>query len=434
MIRYLFPDQVFEENAKLQFPKGSAFPAHLVLDRTVTRAKLKRSNDIIIHWEGDGGLVAESTLARGKTRISPEILYTLSCFNHYCFPDQIFERNIKPQFPKMSRAVWNAAILQLRYAGFLISETDKEGEIFMAQKVFGQVLAQHQMLSDRVRTLAYQKAISHEIGRGDVVLDLGSGIGILALFAVAAGAKKVFAIEETVSIDVAKKMAAANKAAQKIMFISCNSKNAELPEKVDVIVSELFGSDPFKEKILEYTIDARNRFLKPGGIMIPAKFEIYAICMQANSLLNVLEKSIRQSRSFHKKYGLNFTPYVRCLESIPTYRRSFDVQLVKPTMLSAPNLMSTLDMSSIEHPAFCTKKIIKMKKGGRCNAVCIFFEATLSKNNVLSTSPLKPKTHWGNLVVYLKKPINVKKNSEVLLETSYNQKSQIELAITEVKA
>ena len=141
----------------------------------------------------------------------------------------------------------------------------------------------YDMMADRVRMGAYQKAISKTVKEGDVVLDLGCGLGILSFLALRAGAKKVYAVEKTDSINLAKEVAKRNKIDDRIIFIEGVSMDITLPEKVDVIVSETLGSFAVEENTLDFTIDARKRFLKENGRMIPEALKLYLVPVESKN-------------------------------------------------------------------------------------------------------------------------------------------------------
>jgi SAM-dependent methyltransferase len=125
------------------------------------------------------------------------------------------------------------------------------------------------MIRDRVRTGAFQRAINSVVRPGDVVLDVGAGSGILSVFAARAGAKSVYAVERTTIAVLAHELAAANEVAEIVHVIHGEVMDIELPEPVDVIVSEWLGGFGIDEGMLAPVIAARDRWLKPGGIMIP---------------------------------------------------------------------------------------------------------------------------------------------------------------------
>ncbi len=127
------------------------------------------------------------------------------------------------------------------------------------------------MLADYVRTGTYQKAIyDNSIDfRDKVVLDVGTGTGILAFFAIQAGAKMVYAVDASNSVKVAKALSLSNKYQDRITIIKGRIEEIELPEKVDVIISEPIGFLLVHERMLESYVVARDRFLKPGGLMMP---------------------------------------------------------------------------------------------------------------------------------------------------------------------
>ena len=178
---------------------------------------------------------------------------------------------------------------------------------------------QAQMLQDTVRTAAYQRAILNNARDfiDKVVMDVGAGNGILSFFSAQAGAKKVYAVEASNMVDCLRKVVDASKADRDenevadeketlelmgagdaglggVSFGTTNPKeqrNAWLqgrlvpvhskvedvqPEhlqghtQVDTIVSECLGVLLVHERMCESFLDARDRFLAPGGSVFPS--------------------------------------------------------------------------------------------------------------------------------------------------------------------
>lgn len=125
------------------------------------------------------------------------------------------------------------------------------------------------MIADRTRTAAYAQALRARVSPNSVVLDLGAGPGFMTLLACQAGARKLYAIESDGVIQIAGDMAAANGYADRVELIQSLSTAVDLPEKVDVIVSDVHGVLPFYGRGPASIVDARDRFLKPGGFLIP---------------------------------------------------------------------------------------------------------------------------------------------------------------------
>lgn len=127
------------------------------------------------------------------------------------------------------------------------------------------------MLADYVRTSTYQKAfINNSIDFKDkVILDVGTGTGILAFFAIQAGAAKVYAVDASNAVNIAQDLAYANGYSDKIQIIKGKIEEITLPEKVDIIISEPIGFLLVHERMLESYVIARDRFLKLDGLMMP---------------------------------------------------------------------------------------------------------------------------------------------------------------------
>jgi histone-arginine methyltransferase CARM1 len=136
---------------------------------------------------------------------------------------------------------------------------------------------QQNMLQDLVRTGAYHSAIMANASdfRGKVVVDVGTGSGVLAYFAVRAGARHVYALEASDVAQRARKLLQANGLGDRITVLQAKVEEAELPEPADVILSEPMGFMLIHERMLESYIIARQRFLRPGGLMFPSTGTIH---------------------------------------------------------------------------------------------------------------------------------------------------------------
>src|SRR5262249_29797507 len=103
-----------------------------------------------------------------------------------------------------------------------------------------------------------------------IVLDIGSGSGIWAIAAARLGAKRAVALEmDPLLAGVIRGLAAENGVAGRVEVISADSRALLLPREFDVVISETVGNLAFDEQIVSIMADARRRFLKPGGDVIP---------------------------------------------------------------------------------------------------------------------------------------------------------------------
>ena len=119
------------------------------------------------------------------------------------------------------------------------------------------------MASDTVRVGAFRRAIESVVRPGDVVVDVGCGLGTYAVFAARAGARKVYAIEREHIVITARQIARDNGCADRIEFICADALDVKLPERADVAIFEDFSAT-FVEPDTERLIRAvQRRMLKP---------------------------------------------------------------------------------------------------------------------------------------------------------------------------
>jgi histone-arginine methyltransferase CARM1 len=127
---------------------------------------------------------------------------------------------------------------------------------------------QQNMLQDYVRTKSYFNAIQNnqEDFLNKKIMDFGTGSGILAIFAAAAGAEKVYAVEASNAVRWAKKLIEYHNFENKITLINKKVEDINIDEigKVDTIVSEPLGIMLINERMLEGYLVARDKYIHPN--------------------------------------------------------------------------------------------------------------------------------------------------------------------------
>ncbi len=187
------------------------------------------------------------------------------------------------------------------------------------------------MTIDNRRNKAYKKALEYH-AKNKVIVDIGTEQeALLARICVECGARKVYAIEYLEkSYQKSKKVIEQLGLQNKIILIHGDAINVDLPEKVDVIVSEIVGAIGGSEGAAIILKRAKEHFLKPDGIIIPQR-----------SLTRIAAVSLPDN--LHKNPG--FTPqsaqYVnKIFDSCDKY---FDLRLcIKNLPLSC--VLSTTDI------------------------------------------------------------------------------------------
>ncbi len=253
----------------------------------------------------------------------------------------------------------------------------------------------YEMMSDPVRTDAFRRAVKRAVRPGDVVVDLGAGLGILSFFALQAGARKVYAIEKMDSIELFREVARLNGLDKRIVFIHGNSKECTLDEKADVIVSETLGSFALDENTLEFTIDARERFLKPGGRMVPEVVRLWLAPVES-------ERIYRKLDFWRNVGGVDFSPALGELT-----RRLLVEDIDEESLLSRPLVYGGFDFRKIKTPFYENRLTFTFERPGTVHGLAGWFDAELFDDIAISTSPSSPRTHWRQAFFPMKEPIKV---------------------------
>ncbi len=235
------------------------------------------------------------------------------------------------------------------------------------------------MIADRARMDAYVRALRQTIKPESVVLDIGTGTGIFALLACQFGARRVYGVEPDDAIQVAREIAAANGFAGRIEFIQKLSTDVALPERVDIIVSDLGGLLPWFQHHIPSIIDARQRLLAPQGRLIPERDSAWA------ALVHAPETYARHTAGWDPAlFGLDMSAARRI--ALNTLRR---FRVTPEHLLAEPRQWATLDYATVASADIHAEISWTLQHSGATHGLSCWFERTLTDGVELSNAPGK---------------------------------------------
>ncbi len=251
------------------------------------------------------------------------------------------------------------------------------------------------MLGDLGRNKAYDDAIQRNVKPGDLVLDIGTGSGLLSMMSAKAGADKVYTCETIQAIaNVAKQVIKDNNYSEKIEVFNLKSSGLkvgkEIPKKADIIVSEILDVGLLGEGVIPTIRHAQENLLKKDGILLPMGARVIGMLVESEHLrsrspikeisgFDLTSFSKFQYKDSYSKVFLNNTPY----KSLSRENKIWDLdfyKLPKVALISDPNL------SIIE---------IEVVEDGEIHAIAFWFDLQMDKELSVSSGPNGEMIHWG---------------------------------------
>merc|ERR1712002_1253680 len=262
-----------------------------------------------------------------------------------------------------------------------------------------------EMLKDEVRTLTYRNSMlnNKHLFKDKVVLDIGCVTGILSMFARKAGAKHVYGIDMSSIIDHAKTIVKDNGMEDGITLIKGKVEEVELPvEKVDIIISEWMGYCLLYESMLDTVLYARDKWLKPDGLLFPDKASLFMTAIE--------DRDYKDDKInwWDSVYGFNMS----AIKDVALSEPLVDV-VDKNQVVTDSCMMKEIDLKTVkvEDLNFNVPFNINARRNDYIHAFVVFFTVEFSpchKRTGFSTGPESRYTHWKQTVFYLNDTITIR--------------------------
>jgi len=276
------------------------------------------------------------------------------------------------------------------------------------------------MLNDHIRMQAYKHAIKKSVRPGDTVLDLGAGTGILSQWALEAGASHVYAIEMDAAI--------LERAIDRITQLSFASRftpfnllsyDVVLPEKVDVLISEIIGNMADNEDFQPVLNDAFTRFLKPGGRAIPYAVSSFITPISSKQAYDHIREGRIASLSEHYNIHRLLSDKV-CQDPFDLY---YDTILPASCYLAKPQLLKRYDSNWSQAPWYSEDKVFRVNHRTSFNGFKVYFFANLTPGVSLDIegsdiSAKKTSDSWKHAFLPIKHPFTVEQEDIIKLNFS----------------
>ena len=288
------------------------------------------------------------------------------------------------------------------------------------------------MVNDVARNEAFASSLVRAVAKSEpsLVLDIGSGTGLLAMLAAhRARAPRVLAIEMTPELaTIAQKLVDRHGLAESVRVRACHSSEVELHDsaedpwqrKAELLVFEILGTDPLCEGVLPALKDARERLLAPWAVIMPCCIEVHVVLVSSEELSKL--NSIRQQVG-----GIN----MGALNALSHRTRAIRLSELKHDLLTEPQVALRLQLDAEEPPALKgeTELELNTSRNGVAHALVAWFSAHLDGSgrpqSTISTAPgvAEPmRGHsWGQCAHFLPAPLEVTKTSNFRLRTRWSE-------------
>jgi SAM-dependent methyltransferase len=256
------------------------------------------------------------------------------------------------------------------------------------------------MLLDHTRVQAFADAIREVVKPGDVVADIGSGTGLLAILAAKAGARRVYAVERGPLAELIDVAAADNGVSHIVTVLRGDARDLRFPEQPDVIVSETIGSFGVDEGMLGLLKTVRRRV--PNAVMVPSHLDMHFGIAEIEALnheLRTLAEGLPVTlKALRKSVGSRVAMGVVHGDDV------VGVEVAARFAIGASDLPNSMTAT------------VTASRDATINAIVSWFSSQVSPSVHLASGPNAPSPSWANCIFPVDPPIRVKAGDVVEVE------------------
>lgn len=265
-----------------------------------------------------------------------------------------------------------------------------------------------EMLADVERNDAYQKVIEKVITKDSLVLDIGTGSGLLSMMAARAGAKHIVACELHQRLAATAKAITKANGYEEIIDVFADKSTqlklgTDVPERVDVIISEILDVGALGEGALPSIRHAVQNLAKPNVKLIPAKVQLYGqvIEIPSRSLVAPIREISGFDLSLFEEYRIP-NEYLKITLKAEKYRTLSEVfPIMDVDFYNLPIAYSD------DQPRQAPLEI-SITEDGMAQAIVFWFDLYLDEEIMVSSKPNGALEHWGQALFCFPNPRAVK--------------------------
>jgi SAM-dependent methyltransferase len=276
------------------------------------------------------------------------------------------------------------------------------------------------MLDDQIRMQAYKSAIQEAVKPGMVVLDLGTGSGILGLWALQAGAKYLYGIEvNRAIIPRARETIERGGFTGKYEIFEGFSHDINLPVQVDLVISEIIGNLGDNEGFVPILADARMRFLKREGHMLPLRVRCELVPVNATKAHG--QVAAKNCRALNAGYSLSDLMHRLAIKN--PFNLYYDAIIPRACYLSEPRIARHFLFDGTDEPVYEVQLAFPVVTDGLFTGFKGSFVANLSASVVLDISgddiaSRATSDSWKHCYLPVQNALTVKGGDEIRLRYS----------------